>query len=68
MIPIRGPLVAKAGPESIVFPGIYGEGQNRTGDTTIFSQGNGSDDLAVVAGTFLIGSADELPLVSCGFP
>jgi hypothetical protein len=45
-----------------------GEGQNRTGDTTIFSQGTGSHDLAVVAGTFLMGQLLELPLVSGGFP
>jgi ketosteroid isomerase-like protein len=45
-----------------------GEGQNRTGDTTIFSQGSGTVDFVVAAGTFLIRSGAELPLVSCGFP
>jgi hypothetical protein len=47
--------------------GIYGEGQNRTGDTTILSQGPESPDLGVVAGAFLIGPTGELPLVSIGF-
>jgi hypothetical protein len=47
-----------------------GEGQSRTGDTTIFSQGNGSHGLPGVAGTFLTGPTHELPLfpaVSAGF-
>jgi hypothetical protein len=44
-----------------------GEGQNRTGDTTIFSQGNRSHDLAMAAGAFLNGGTQDLPLVSCGF-
>jgi hypothetical protein len=49
------------------FAGIYGEGRSRTADTTIFSQGTGSHDLALVAGTFLIGHIGDLPLVSSGF-
>ena len=44
-----------------------GEGQNRTADTTIFSQGAERGDLGVVAGTFVRVRSHELLLVSSGF-
>jgi hypothetical protein len=49
------------------FAGTYGEGRGRTADTTIFSQDSGGGDLALVAGTFVIGPTAGLPLVSRGF-
>jgi hypothetical protein len=47
--------------------GLMARGGGRTADTTIFSQDSGGGDLALVAGTFVIGPTAGLPLVSRGF-
>jgi hypothetical protein len=53
-------------PAAAGFAGTGG-GRELTTDTTIFSQGAGHEDLAVVAGTFLNEGEQELPVDSRGF-